>query len=90
MMIERFCSSLAGPWGFPGNFGLWGLIGFLANLVFWAGLITALVVFLIWAARRGRIRGAAGQPTAAEILQARYARGEITREQYRQMQQDLA
>jgi uncharacterized membrane protein len=30
-----------------------------------------------------------GQPTAKEILQARLANGEITREQYQQMLDDL-
>jgi putative membrane protein len=32
----------------------------------------------------------AGQPTAREILQTRYARGELTREEYQSMLQDLA
>jgi uncharacterized membrane protein len=31
-----------------------------------------------------------GQPTAKEILQAKYARGEITREQYQLMKQEIA
>ena len=36
------------------------------------------------------VRQATGQPTATEILQAKYARGEITREQYLLMKQDIA
>ena len=35
-------------------------------------------------------REATGQPTAKEILQAKYALGEITREQYLLMKQDIA
>jgi uncharacterized membrane protein len=35
-------------------------------------------------------RQATGQPTAKEILQAKYALGEITREQYQLMKQDIA
>jgi uncharacterized membrane protein len=33
---------------------------------------------------------AIGQPTAKDILQAKYALGEITREQYQLMKQDIA
>ena len=65
----------------------------ILNLVIWGGLIAALVVLVVWAVRRARIPAATvspagGQPTAGrqqtarEILQAQYARGEITREQY--------
>jgi uncharacterized membrane protein len=35
-------------------------------------------------------RQATGQPTAKEILQAKYALGEITGERYRLMKQDIA
>jgi uncharacterized membrane protein len=74
-------------WGFLGNFDVWGWIGLILNLVFWFALLAGLILFVVWAIRRARVpvaavRYAAGQPTALEILQAQYARGEITREQY--------
>jgi len=75
-------------WGsLLGDFGVWGWIGLILNLVFWVGLIAALAVLVVWAIRRARVPAATGpyatgQPTAREILQARYARGEITHEQY--------
>ena len=83
-----------GNWG---SFGTWGWIGMILQMVLWLGLIAGIVVFIVWAVRRsGRTVTAmssyaiSGQPTAKEILQARYARGEITREQYQQMLSDLS
>ncbi|MCI4366614.1 MAG: SHOCT domain-containing protein [Thermoplasmata archaeon] len=56
-------------------------------------LILLFVLFmgvrvLFWSARWGGRRGE--RYGATEILRARYARGEITREQFLQMQRDLA
>jgi putative membrane protein len=76
----------------PGGFGLLGgLIGLIFNLA----IIAGIVALVIWAAKRftsgstSWSQPSVGQP-AREILQARYARGEITREQYQQMLQDLS
>ncbi len=83
-----------GNWGFLGTFGPSGWIGLIVYLVFWVGLIAGLTLLAVWAMRRSRV-GAANfpystrQPTATEILQARYARGEITRDQYESKKQDL-
>jgi putative membrane protein len=91
MMINGLCHS--SNWGSLGNFGAWGWIGLILNLVFWVGLIAGLALLVVWAKRRARVFAAAnpasGQPTAKEILQAQYARGEITREQYELRKQDI-
>jgi putative membrane protein len=82
-----------------GGYGGYSWFGMILNSVFAIVLIVALVLLLVWLWRRvSPIRSAgpgAPQPTAPvaspkEILQIRYARGEITREQYRQMLDDLA
>jgi putative membrane protein len=70
-----------------GGFGFWGWVGLILNLIFWGGLIAGVVMLVIWAIRRARVSAATGsyatgQPTAKDILQARYARGDLTREQY--------
>ena len=62
-------------------------------LAFWV-LIIAGIVLLIWyvAASAGRGRaapGAGAQETPLEILKKRYARGEITRDQYQEMKREL-
>ena len=91
-MFDGWCHF--GNWGSFGNFGLWGWIGFILNLVIWVGLLVGLILLVVRAARRARVSGATGvsaggQPTAKEILQARYVRGELTREQYQQMLDDV-
>lgn len=92
-MFNGFCHF--GNWGAWGSMGTWGWIGMILQLVFWVVLLVGIVSLVIWAARSiGRSaalpRVASGQPSAKEILQDRYARGEITREQYQQMLNDLS
>lgn len=69
-----------------------GLFGLLFMLLFWGGLI-ALAVWLVSALFPRTGRGTTARPdrelSAREILDRRYARGEITREQYELMKQDL-
>jgi putative membrane protein len=91
MMISGFCD--VGAWGSWGDFGGWGWIGPILGLVFWLGVTGGLTLLFVWFVRRTRVRSApaapgGGQPPAREILQTRYAKGEITREQYQLMKQD--
>ncbi len=92
MFTNGYC--YPGTWGSLGNFGVWGSIGLILNLVFAIGLLAGLTLLVLWAIRHAQMPAitgpdAAGQPTAKEIIQAQYARGEITREEYDQMRQDL-
>ena len=81
------------------GYGTFGLIGMILNLVITIGVIVGIVLLVIWLVRRlGSEGGAlqaghgprAGQPSPREILQTRYASGEITREQYQKMLSDLS
>jgi putative membrane protein len=67
-------------------------LGLLFMLVFWVGLILLAVwlVRALFSANSGRSPsvGEKGQ-SAQQILDQRYARGEISREQYEIMKQDL-
>jgi putative membrane protein len=75
------------------NFGQWGLYGWLGlavNLVFWIGLI----LLAVWIVRKlfagsSAVQAGASPSSAREILDMRYARGEITHEQYEQMKADI-
>ncbi len=82
-----------------GGFGAFGLVGMILNLVISIGLIVGVVLLIAWLWRRVNPDGGrpamaqpAGGPMVSpkEILQVRYARGEITREQYQQMLVDLS
>ena len=91
-MFDGLCHT--GTWGSFGNWGVWGWVGFILNLVFWVGLLVGLTLLVTWAARGARtmaptVSSVSGQSNAKEILQTRYARGEITREQYQQMLDDV-
>jgi putative membrane protein len=74
------------------GFGGLGVVGWILNLIIMVGLIVGMVLLAIWGVRTlgsGSLRPGAGS-SAREILQARYARGEVTREQYQQILADLA
>lgn len=72
-----------------GNFGMMagmGWLGMLAMALFWVGLIA----LIIWGLR-GLVVGQSTSrgPSALEILQQRFARGEISREEFEQARQVL-
>ncbi len=70
-------------WGMMGGFGL------IWMLLFW-GVLIALAVWLVSqlfpSVKAGRSEDG---PSAREILKRRYARGELTEEQYQQMSQRI-
>ncbi len=56
----------------------------------WLLVIAGIVAYALgWRPQFNRPSPPASAQTALEILQARYARGEISREQYEQMRRDL-
>ncbi len=76
-------------WGY-GGYGM-GIVGGLFMLVFWGLIIVGLVLLVRWLwdqTRHGAGPGAIEAPL--DILKRRYARGEISKEEYDRMKQDLA
>lgn len=86
-MFNGFCH--IGNWGSLGNFGVWSWVGFILSLVLWMGLLAGLTLLAVRAMGHARVPAATGQPTEKEILQAQYARGEITREEYELGKQEI-
>lgn len=89
---------MGGMMGGFGGYGSFGWIGMILNLVITVGVIVGVVLLIVWAVRRvrpggqvlsggDRIEGIKSSPR--EILNTRYASGEITREQYKEMIADL-
>ncbi|GIX47184.1 MAG: hypothetical protein KatS3mg131_1395 [Candidatus Tectimicrobiota bacterium] len=79
-----------GPWGHM-MWGSWGIGMMLTMVLFWAALIVALVLLVRWllsAGTPGR-HGGRHAESALEILQRRYARGEISRQEYEDMRRVL-
>ncbi len=63
---------------------------FLLVYVSFYGLVIAGAVWLVlWLARRMGIVGPAVRETPLDILKARYARGEVTKEQFEEIKRDL-
>ncbi|HET9913430.1 MAG TPA: SHOCT domain-containing protein [Anaerolineales bacterium] len=76
------------------GFGGMGLFGGWIGLIFNLAIIVGIVILVVWAVKRftgGHVNGnqISGTQSPREILQARYARGEINRDQYQQILQDL-
>ncbi len=80
---------MMGPGGWQWQWGAWSWSMMAMMVIFWA-LIVAAAIYAI-RAWSGPPRGWGGPPgeSAMDILERRYARGEITREQYQQMRDDL-
>ncbi len=84
-----------GNWGIPASWIGWGWLMLFVSLLFLAGIIIGSIFLVIWAIRRMRFMGITSSNsnrslTAKEILQARFARGELTQEQYELMLNDIA
>lgn len=85
--------------GMFGQYGGFGLIGMVLNLVITLGLIIGAILLVIWLVKRLAPAGGTGiaapgevssDLTPREILARRYARGEIDREAYQRMLEDLS
>lgn len=81
---------MMGPGMMMGGFGF-PFLGGAAVLLFGAFILVGIVLLIAWLAQ-----GAGQSPSSAphgesalEVLKARYAKGEITREQYQEMRHDL-
>ena len=72
-----------GPWA-----GAWPflLVAFAVKLAVWALIVTGLIFAIRWL-RRQSPGGHVSTPL--EILRARYARGELSRQDFESMRQDL-
>ena len=75
-------------WGGFGGYGM-GFVGWIFMLLFWGLIIVGLVLVVRWLWDHGR-PGTGGADSPLEILKRRYARGEISKEEFDRMKQDLA
>jgi putative membrane protein len=72
--------------GWGDGYGWMGM-GWAFMVLFWVLVVLGIVALLRWL---GTGRREAPRKTPLEILQERYARGEIEREEYEQKRRDLA
>ena len=77
-------------WEMHPMWGMWGAWGFgmmLMMFVFWALVITGVVLGIRWLVSQGR--DARPRDTALDILRERYARGEIDKDEFLARKRDL-
>ena len=77
-------------WGGFGGYGM-GFVGWIFMLLFWGLIVVGLVLVVRWLWDQGRSgagTGTGGGPL--DILKRRYVRGEISKEEFDRMKQDLA
>jgi len=72
-------------WYMHDGWGWWMVFGVILMILFWGGLIT----FIIWGISRLTRHSTIGKQTPLEIAKERYAKGEITKEQFEQIKKDL-
>ena len=73
-------------WGMHPGWWMWGPAGAVMMLVFWALVITGLVLGIRWLARQGHRER---PDRALDILRERYARGEIDKDEFLERKRDL-
>ncbi len=71
--------------------GWWMIFGGIWMIVFWG----AIIALIVWGIKKLTERGDSGQGTGREpnplgIAKERYARGEISREEFEQIKKDLS
>jgi putative membrane protein len=74
--------------GTMGDWSGWGMgFGGIFMILLWGLIVFGIVALAKWLFAAGGSAGSSKRPM--EILRERYARGEITRDEYEHMRQDL-
>ena len=82
-------------WGWPNMMGGFfggglGWIGVIFGFIFFAAIVIGVILLIVWLVRRPGYNITDKTSThSLEILKERYAKGEITKEQYESMKKDL-
>ena len=71
-------------WGSGLGYGYMGL-----GLTFWILIIVGVVLLIKWLVDQGKTTGGEQQMAAIEVLKTRYAKGEITADEFEDMKKRL-
>lgn len=71
------------------GFGMGGGLGLISILLFWGVIVVAIVFGIKWIASQGKDQGKPSSGFPMEILEKRYAGGEISEKEFKKMKQNL-
>lgn len=86
MMNGGMMNRMMGGYGYGYGFNP---LGAILSLVSWALIIGGIVLLVVWFVRNTGKANSASSQSPLDILKARYARGEITKEQFNAIKRDL-
>jgi len=82
-----------GTWDMPMMRGGWGIVMMLLMLLFWAAVIVVIIVGIRWlmTSNRSDRRTMSERETesALDVLKKRYARGDISKQEFEDMRRDI-
>jgi len=67
----------------------WGSMMGGFGFAFWLGILAVIIAGVVWFVRSQPLAGSQRRSTSLELLEERYARGEINREEYLQKKRDI-
>jgi len=83
---------MMGNWGY-GGYGMMGGFGWIGMILFWILLVLAIVWLWRTLDIGANLRGSGPKvegKNAIDIVKERYAKGEITKDEFEQLKKDLA
>lgn len=87
-MYPNMMGNWGGNWGTSGvGFSIFSIIGPIFMLTFWVLVIVGIVVLIRWLINQSK-SGVSGK-MPLEILKERYAKGEISREEFERMSREI-
>jgi putative membrane protein len=80
-----------GPgWGMMGGYGGYGYGFGIFHMIIWIVILIAIVALVVWLMRSATGPGMPPRrSTGLDVLEERYARGEINRDEYLQKKKDI-
>ena len=66
-----------------------GIIGMFLGLIFFIAIIVAVIILIVWLVKKKSYCKGENKSRVLDILKERYAKGEITKEQFEAMKKDL-
>jgi putative membrane protein len=74
-------------WHFADGMGWWMIFGGVWMFIFWGGLVTLIIWGIIKLSGRN---GSTSKRDPLDVAKERYAKGEISREEFEQLKKDLS